>query len=188
MKTAVVLLADGFEECEALAPIDYMRRAGIDVTVAAVGTEGDLNVTGAHHVVMKADKTWDEVHNQKFDAIVAPGGMPGATNLGMDLDVIDAIQRQDLAGRVVAAICASPGFLLAQACRVVRGKKACGYPGTEKPIADHGGQIVEDPVVIDGHLITAQGPGYAYEFALAIISKLVSSEKAEELREQTMMK
>ena len=181
MVKAVVLLAPGFEPVESSASIDVLRRAGVDVTIAAVASptlhvEGDLGVT------IKADKKFDELANSLFDAIVLPGGLPGAPNLAKEVKVVEAVKNHFKNGKVVAAMCASPGCVLAEACKIVKGKKACGYPGFDDKITEHGGTKVEDKVCIDGKLVTSRGPGTSLYFALGIVEVLVSKAKADELR------
>ena len=186
MPKVVVLLAPGFEPLEASAPIDIMRRAGIDVTLAAVGSP-TLYVAGAHHITIHADKKFDEIANSLFDAIVLPGGMPGATNLAQNAKVVAAVKNHFTNGRVVAAICASPGVVLAKACNIVRGKRACAYPGFDDKITECGGTKVEEPVVVDGKLITSRGPGTAMYFGIALVAALCGQAKADEIQKGTLM-
>ncbi|KAK8870310.1 hypothetical protein M9Y10_008188 [Tritrichomonas musculus] len=185
MVKVLILLAPGFEEIEAITPIDYLRRAGAEVTTASVG-HNDLNVKGAHDVTIKADVKFTDVHTQLFDAIVCPGGMPGTKNLAKTKEVIDALHAHEKAGKVVAAICAAPGFVLAEAAQLLKGKNACGYPGSDEKITENGGHKNENPVTVDGNIITSRGPGTAYKFALALIEKLVGADKAQEVGKGTL--
>ena len=176
MVKVCVFLAPGFEEVEALTPIDFLRRVGAEVVVASVG-HNDLLIKGSHNVTVKCDKKIDDVADELFDAVICPGGMPGTKNLAADKKVIAAIHKHNEAGKVVAAICAAPGFVLAEAAQILKGKKACGYPGTDDKITQNGGTKLEDPVVVDGNIITSRGPGTASRFALELVRHLCGEEK-----------
>ena len=182
MVKAVILLAPGFEPIEATAPGDVLRRAGVQVIYAAVGSP-TLNVEGALGISVHADQNFSQIADSLFDAIILPGGLPGATNLAQDVKVVDAVKHHLKAGKVVAAICASPGVVLAEACKILKGKKACAYPGFDDKITENGGTKVEDRVCVDGNIITSRGPGTATYFGLAIAEALVGSEKVNQLRE-----
>lgn len=180
MKRACVLLADGFEEIEAITPIDFLRRAGIEVLT--LGVTG-LKVSGSHGVVVMADTSIDKAPAD-FDAVIVPGGMPGARNLAASPLLIDLIQRQYVRSALVAAICAAPAYVLHGACNLLYGKKFTGYPGTELLVT--GGIFINERVVQDGNIITSQGPGAAAEFSLAIIAELVGAEAADHLAFSTL--
>jgi 4-methyl-5(b-hydroxyethyl)-thiazole monophosphate biosynthesis len=175
MVRVLVLLAPGFEPVEAITPVDFLRRAGAEVVCAAVGAP-DLLVGAAHKITVKADVTFESVATTLFDAIVCPGGMPGTTNLAADAGVVAAIQAHYKAGKLVAAICAAPGYVLGSAAKILAGKKAAGYPGADKGITEVGGTIVNQPVVIDGNILTSRGPGTAPQFGLALVKALVGDE------------
>jgi protein deglycase len=180
MKTACVLLADGFEEVEALTPVDYLRRAGIEVTV--LGVTGS-SVTGAHGVVVVADATLP-TKAIIFDAVVVPGGMPGASNIAGSSAARELILRHFHEGRLVAAICAAPAVVLHTACGILRGRRFTGYPGTESQAPD--GLFTPGRVVRDGNLITSRGPGCAGEFALAIVGELAGAQTASRIAQATL--
>ncbi|KAH0785959.1 DJ-1 family protein [Histomonas meleagridis] len=182
---AVILIAPGFEEVEAITPIDFLRRAGIEVTLASVG-HNDLSIKGAHGIVLKCDAKLDDIAKNIYDAIICPGGMPGTKNLAKNAKVVEAIQAHLAAGKVVAAICAAPGYVLAEACGIMKGKTGCGYPGCDDKITEFGGTKVEDRVYVDGNIITSRGPGTATIFALEILRKLVGNEKADEIGKGTL--
>ncbi|MDR2177267.1 MAG: DJ-1/PfpI family protein [Treponema sp.] len=176
-KKALVLLAQGFEEVEAVTPIDYLRRAGLDVTAAAVG-ETRL-VTGSHGISIQADTTLAELAEKaggisrlclSLDALLLPGGLPGAPNLAASGDVTALTGAMVRGGKITAAICASPALVLAP-LGLLEGRRFTCYPGMEKDIA--GGFWSEEPVVIDGKLITSRGAGTAASFAVAIIGELL---------------
>jgi 4-methyl-5(b-hydroxyethyl)-thiazole monophosphate biosynthesis len=181
-KKAVVFLAEGFEEVEAITPIDYLRRAGVEVTVAAAG-RGEI-VTGSHGIPVKADTALDDLVNQgkavpaAWDAVILPGGLPGADNLAASEALGSFVREMAAAGRLVCAICASPAVVLAP-LGLLEGKKFTCYPGMEKKVS--GARWSEDRVVADGGIITSRGAGTAGDFAAAIIGKLVSEEAAEKI-------
>ncbi|MCL2558760.1 MAG: DJ-1/PfpI family protein, partial [Treponema sp.] len=156
-KTALVLLAEGFEEVEAVTPIDYLRRAGATVTVAAVGGNS-LYVNGARGITVSADIFLEEAMESDIlpSALVIPGGLPGADNIAASVEARALIAKMQGAGKKVCAICASPAIVLAP-LGILAGKKFTCYPGMEKGIAD--GHWSDDPVVIDGNIITSRGAG-----------------------------
>jgi 4-methyl-5(b-hydroxyethyl)-thiazole monophosphate biosynthesis len=180
MVKVLFLLAPGFEPIEAIVPIDLLRRAGAEVILAAVGTP-DQNVVASFNLTIKADVTLDEVGGQLFDAIVAPGGIPGTSNLAGNAAVIAAIQAHNTAGKVVAAICAAPGLVLGSAAKILAGKNATGYPGADAGIVESGGKIVAQPVVVDSNIITSPGPATAIAFGLALVKKLFGDAKEQEV-------
>jgi len=176
MSTAVVILADGFEEVEAVTQIDVLRRAGVEVTVA--GLAGD-HTRGAHGIEIKSEILLDDLDFEP-DMVVLPGGLPGATNLGEDRGVIELLERQHGAGRKIAAICAAPAFAPVKA-GVLDGKRATCYPSFESRF-NAGTVAVEDRVVVDGTVTTSRGPGTALEFALELAEQLAGKTKADEIR------
>lgn len=169
-----LLLADGFEEIEALAPLDILRRAGVEVR--SVGITGK-SVKGAHGIAIEADITPAEA-TEKMDMLILPGGMPGADNLDASPDVSILLDRAVSSGAYVAAICAAPKILGQRG--LLSGKHAVCYPGYEELLL---GAIVDrEPVTTDGKFITARGAGVAVEFALTLASILTSPEKAAAIR------
>lgn len=181
MKRVVVLLAEGFEEVEAVTPIDFLRRAGCEVVVAGVS---GVSVTGAHGITLSADASLAECSGH-FDAVVVPGGMPGAANVAASPQAIDLINAVQRGGGIVAAICAAPAVVLAPN-GFLGGKKATCYPGFERHFGET--DFSEDRVVVDGNLITSRGPGTAAEFALQLVRALVGDEAADELHQSTIQK
>ena len=171
-----VFLANGFEELEALAPIDILRRAGLHVMTVGVGGE---NITAAHKVVFTADTTVDKIElNNDLDMIVLPGGMPGTLNLENDDYVQAAIDYCVKNDKYVAAICAAPSILGHKG--LLKDKEAICFPGFETDL--EGAKLSDSAVAVDGRFITAKGAGVCIEFALTLVRKLVSEEKAEEIR------
>ncbi len=181
MKRALVLLADGFEEVEAITQIDFLRRAGIETVVAGVTAR---DVVGGHDIRVNTDITVDE-WNDGFDAIVIPGGAEGAKNIAADGPAMDLIRRAFQESRLVAAICASPGVVLGANGLLGTRRFTC-YPGFEEYAT--GGTFVEERVVVDGNLITSRGPGTAAEFAEEIVRHLVGEDAASDLRRKTLQK
>lgn len=174
-KRACVFLADGFEETEAVAVIDVLRRANVDVEVAAVGPREEPWRTGSHGIDVRSTLRVGDVKVDAFDAFVVPGGQPGATHLRDDPTVQALLQEAHRRGLVVAAICAGPIAL--ESAGVLRGRSATAFPGVELPSA----QFREQRVVVDGHVVTSRGPGTALEFSLALVEQLVSKQAAQEL-------
>jgi len=182
MKAQIAVhLADGFEEIEAVTIIDVLRRADIDVSVVSV--TGKLEVTGAHQLKVIADLLFEEVNYDEISMIVLPGGMPGATNLDAHLGLTEQITKFNAANKSLAAICAAP--LVLGNLGVLEGKKAVCYPGFERYLK--GAEVIAIPVVESGNVITGRGVGAALEFALKIVDKVVSPEKAESLKIQMMI-
>lgn len=182
-KKVVVVLAPGFEEVEAAAPIDIMRRAGIDVTVAGLDA---TQVKGANGLTYVADTRFDDVNIMDYDGIVLPGGLPGAENLAASDKVISAVKVAAKNSKIVAAICASPGLVLAKA-GVLDGHHATSYPGFEKNFSAKTVYEKADTVT-DRNIITASGPGTAMQFGLAIVSKMVDEKTAQGLEEGMLVK
>jgi protein deglycase len=175
-KKVVVVLAEGFDEIEAAAPIDVMRRAGLSVTVA--GLDG-ANERGTNGLVFTTDVSFHDVNIADYDAIVLPGGLPGADNLAKSDVVISAVREAAKNGKVVAAICASPALVLVRS-GVLDGRRATCYPGMESNFSDKT-RYVKAETVTDGNLITANGPGSSMLFGIAIVDKMVGHETALDL-------
>jgi len=174
MATAIVVLAEGFEEIEAVTPVDVLRRAGVDV--ALVGLDA-LTVTGAHGVVFQADRLLTD--NEAVDAVILPGGLPGADNLAASSVLAGVLKAQAAQGKLVAALCASPGCVLAP-LGLLDGKRATCYPSFEERFPPSATYVVED-VVKDGNILTSRGPGTAFPFALALARELAGESVADEL-------
>lgn len=181
LKTALVILADGFEEIEAIAPVDFLRRAGVRITLA--GLE-NLRVQSSRNVGVEADILLRDLVELP-DAVILPGGIPGATNLAKSEEVAELIKRMNETGKIIAAICAAPAVVLAR-LGILDGKKATCYPGCETDFSKTTVHSAER-VVVDGNLITSQGPGTALEFSRAISEKLVGKEMTEKVREKMLI-
>jgi 4-methyl-5(b-hydroxyethyl)-thiazole monophosphate biosynthesis len=181
-KKIAVHMADGFEEIEAISIIDVLRRADLDVVVTSV--TGKLEVTGAHQLKILADKLFEQVNYDEVAMIVLPGGMPGAANLDAHAGLKSQIVKFNNENKPLAAICAAP--LVYGNLGIMEGKQAVCYPGFEKYLK--GAQMMNTPVAESGNVITGRGPGAAIQFALKLVEKLVSSEKAELLASQMLVK
>lgn len=164
-KKAAVLLAEGFEEVEALAVVDVLRRAGI--TCHTVSTGGEY-ITSSHQVTIKADELLSEAVTD-YDLVAVPGGLPGATNLRDDARVIDIIKTMNDSGKLLCAMCAGP-IVLGKA-GVLDGKNYTCYPGFNEKM-ETTGKFHEDLVVRDGNVITSRGPATAWAFAYKILEAL----------------
>lgn len=170
-----VFLANGFEEIEALATVDILRRAGVEVVTVGVG--GKVPV-GAHGIAVCADITESELNMSDIQGVVLPGGMPGTTNLEASVVVQQVVRYAVDNGLLTAAICAAPSILGHGG--YLNGKKATCYPGFEQELTD--AIIVNDGVVVDGNIITASGAGVAVDFALELVRYLVSAEVSDAIR------
>ncbi len=175
-----LFLAEGFEEIEALCPLDLLRRAGADVKT--VGVTGKT-VTGAHGITVSADITADEVIlDRSLEMVILPGGMPGTTNLDASGIVHDTIRFAAERGITIGAICAAPMIL--GKLGYLSGRSAICYPGFEKYLI--GANISAKSVVTDEHFITAKGMGVAQAFGLTLVCALFGEEAAEELKRSIM--
>lgn len=174
-KTALVLLAEGAEEMEAVIVIDVLRRGGVTVTVA--GLNGAVPVHCSRDVVIQPDAALDDAKTKgPYDAIVLPGGLKGAENLGNSATIKTILTEQEKAGRVIGAICASPAVALS-AHGIGEGKRVTCYPALKERFTPGKYSYQEERVVVDGQLITSQGPGTAFDFGLALVEKLMGAEK-----------
>ncbi|WP_028973754.1 DJ-1 family glyoxalase III [Spirochaeta cellobiosiphila] len=178
MKTVAVLLAPGFEEVEAITPIDFLRRAGIRVII--VGVEAS-HIVGSRGVSLHADVLLDELPDG-VDGLVLPGGMPGATNLSLNDKVLDIIEKYWKENKLVAAICAAPAVVLNKV-GLLEGRQFTCYPGFEEGLE---GDFSQDSVVVDNNLITSRGPGTAAAFSEKIIEYLLHVDKADNVHQTTL--
>jgi protein deglycase len=162
MKKILVHLATGFEEMEALVPVDVWRRAGFNVHTVSI--TGDKIVTGSHNIPVVADLLFEEAGYNDADMIFLPGGMPGSSNLDAHKGLQKKILEFDQKGKYLAAICAAP--LVLGHNNLLKGKKATCFPGYEKEL--FGAIITGSNVEFDGNIITAKGAGVAFEFAMRV--------------------
>ncbi len=173
-----MFLADGFEEVEALAPLDLLRRAGIDVKTVGIGSK---QITGAHGITVFADLAEDET-SDTADAVILPGGMPGTLNLDASATVERTLLDTANAGGYICAICAAPRVLGRLA--LLDGKRFTCYPGTEELIPN--GIYTAERVTVDGKAVTARGMGCAVDFGLTLIELFCGKETADRLRTATI--
>lgn len=171
-----LLLADGFEEIEALCPLDLLRRAGVEIKTVALGESRE--VFGAHGVTVLADMTIKSVLDPEPGMIILPGGMPGAKNLRESDTVCRMVESAAERGAFIGAICAAP-YILGE-LGLLRGKRAVCFPGFEDKL--EGAMLVKEKVVRDGNIITAAGMGVALEFGLALVEAVRDATTAAELR------
>jgi 4-methyl-5(b-hydroxyethyl)-thiazole monophosphate biosynthesis len=180
MPKVVILLAEGFEEVEAVAIIDVLRRAEIDVTSAGLH-EGP--VTSARKIIVLPDTVIDKIRTEDFDMVVLPGGQPGADNLNNDARVRTLLSEFHKKGKLTGAICAAP-YVLANA-GILEGKHATSYPTYKDKLGNV--MYEEKTVVEDGNVMTSRGPGTALCFGLSIVAKLVGKEKAQQIRQAMLL-
>ena len=172
-----IFMADGCEEIEGLTVVDIVRRAGIDITTISISDKKE--VAGAHGITFLTDAKKDEVDFSTLEGIVLPGGMPGTINLGADETVVKTIKSFAADGKLVAAICAAPSVLGEN--HILEGKKATCHPGFEEKLL--GAQWLEQPVVVDGNVITSRGMGTAIAFALEIVRYFTDDATVEHIRQ-----
>ncbi|MEO6096651.1 MAG: DJ-1 family glyoxalase III [Fibrobacteria bacterium] len=177
MKRVLLILSAGFEELEAVAPIDLLRRAGIEVVTASTGPE--LPVTGGRGIRIQADRLLDDCREEPFDMVIVPGG-PGVPALRKDRRVLDLLWSAHQGGVPIAAICAGP-LVLADA-GLLCGRTVTSFPGSKAELVGRVKAYSEDRVVEDGPIITSRGAGTSEEFALRLIVRLLGFPAAEAVR------
>ena len=166
MEKVCVFLADGFEEGEALIPVDLLRRAGAEVTTASISTS--LCVQGSHGITVTADALAENVPLEEYGMVVLPGGLRGTQNLSQSALVKRAVLAFARQGKWVAAICAAPGLL--GEWGLLQGRRATCYPSAEEKCA--GAVLTRGEVCTDGNLVTGRGLGAAIPFALALVGHI----------------
>lgn len=174
-------LAEGFEEIEAVTPVDVLRRAGIDARLVSVGD--DRAVKGAHGITIEADLLFSQADYEGCRMIVLPGGLQGALNLqkhkGLESRILEFAAR----GKWLAAICAAP--MIYGDLGLLEGRRAVSYPGMTSRL--RGAVVSDEKVVVDGNFITSKGPGTAFAFALALVKALCGEKEAAELAEKMLL-
>lgn len=175
-----IFLADGFEELEALAPLDILRRAGFEVETVSITK--DMEVVGSHGLRVICDTTINLISPEIAELMILPGGMPGSENLAASEELAKILTKQNEEGKWLAAICAAP-FVLGQ-LNILQGKQATCYPGYEQYL--QGAEFVEKPVVVSQNVITGNGAGAAVRFAFTIVAKLKGQRVADFLAEKMM--
>lgn len=180
MSTALVFLTHGFEEMETVAPVDFLRRAGVTVTLAGVGLDSDLLAKGRNGMVLRADAPLAAVAVDSFDLVVVPGG-PGHAALRADSHVLEILRRHRDGGAYIGAICAGPTVLHAAGLLAGHAHTAHFSVASELPEAR------EADVVRDGKIITSRGAGTAHVFALALVEAVRGMEAAREVAQSTCL-
>lgn len=178
MSRVLVVLAPGFEEIEATTIVDVLRRADISVTIAGLN---ERSVTGSHGIRIEADALLGEVDDSGYEALVLPGGLPGAHHLRDDERVIALVRRFDQGQKWLGAICAAP--IVLEAAGVLEGRRATSFPGQELPSANY----AQSAVVRDGHVITSRGVGTALAFACELVARLESPQLSETLAQRMLV-
>ena len=178
MPKVLIPLAMGFEDLEAITVVDLLRRADIEVVTAGL-VPGPI--TGSRGTMVIPDSALDAERGRDFDMIVLPGGLPGATNLEADPRIRELLHRHQAEGRFIAAICAAPKILAGAG--VLDGHSATGYPGTLDAAAFPRVRVLEDPVVVDGKVVTSRGPGTAMDFALGLVELLAGAERRQRVED-----
>jgi len=177
-----LLLADGFEEVEALTVVDILRRAKIDVQTVSVSNSN--LVAGAHNISVQADITMNMVQKSEMEMVILPGGMPGTDNLEKSQEVIDLITYVNDSGKYIAAICAAPKIL--GKMNLLNGKSAICFPGYECELI--GATISEKSVVVDGNIITSKAAGTAADFAFTLVEILCDKQTASNISKKMCYK
>ncbi len=191
MKGVYIFLANGFEDTEALATLDILRRGGVDVKTVSI--HRDKFVTSSHKLTVVADMTYGEFKadlefdgTDESDVMIFPGGMPGTKNLAENGEIINFMRLHYAEGGTVAAICAAPGLVVSQ-LPSLEGKHFTCFDGFEDAPIARGGIYEKKPAVSDGNLITGRGAGCAIEFGLAILEHLKGEETATSVKHAMML-
>lgn len=178
MSKVCVFFGTGYEEIEALTVVDLLRRAAVETDMVSVMEQ--KTVTGAHGIPVVMDRMLSEVDFSEVDMIVLPGGMPGTRNLEACEPLMNQVDAFVAEGKAVSAICAAPSILGHRGH--LQGKRAIAYPGFEEELT--GAEIVHEPAVVDGAMITGRGMGCAIEFGLAIVEYLKGKEVRDALSDK----
>lgn len=177
MPNALVIFSPGFEEIEAITIVDLLRRAGIDVTSAGLGSN---KITGSHNITVMADIELKKVNHNKYDILILPGGQPGTNNMKSNPTILNWIKDRHLKGQWIGAICAAPTIL--HAAGITDNLKLTSFPADQPTFTNS--VYLEEKVVQDGHIITSRGVGTAIDFSLALIAQLINQDKADEIKKR----
>ncbi len=181
MKKVYIFFAEGFEEIEAITPVDVLRRAGIDVTTVSI--TNTLKVKGSHNIEITTDAILSEVSNIQADMLILPGGLPGAENLNSSKELKQMIQNYFDKGKSIGAICAAPMVLGEMG--ILKNRKATCYPGFEKYL--QGADVSTNAVEVSSNIITGQGVGAAMKFSLELVAQLIDKQMADELAKKMVV-
>jgi protein deglycase len=181
LKSAVVLLDNGFEDIEALTPVDILRRGDVNCIIASV--DDSLYKSSSRNTTIKTDDTLKNIDPDKYEALILPGGIPGATNLRDNENVIDLVKKFYSKGKIVAAICAAP--IVLKKAGIIDGKKVTSNPGFK----DELGKVdyKEDLVVQDGNIITSRGAATSIYFAFKILENITDESTVKRVEKSTVM-
>lgn len=181
MKKVALFLANGFEEIEALATVDILRRAQIPVETVSI-TEEKI-VTGAHNIPVTANTTFSKADFGAVDVLVLPGGMPGAKHLNEHEGLKKLLLEFNAQNKLVAAICAAP--IVLGGLRMLEGRRATCYPGFEPELI--GAQVTGENVVVDKNIITGRGPGLVFDFALRLVEQIAGMPTRRKVQEGLLL-
>lgn len=176
----ILLLAEGFEEIEALTVADVLRRAGLTCHMCSIGEE-EL-VKGAHNIWVKSDVNIDSIKINNYDGIILPGGMPGAANLRDDYRVIDILEKFNEEGKIIGAICAAP--IVLEKADIIRDKEITSYPSFEEEFKNS--KYVENKVIQHDNIITSRGPSTALDFAYKILENFITTKEIDKLKQEML--
>lgn len=176
-KKALLILADGFEEIEAVAPFDILKRAGVELVICGISEKEVLSARGLR---ISLGTLLDEVNPDEFDALILPGGSLGAENLSKSEKLRNLIKDMNANGKIVSAICASPVVVLSPT-GILTGKKATCYPGMEKDFPEDV-KFLDKEVVVDGNVVTGRGPATVYRFGFTLVELLAGREIADSVK------
>ena len=179
-KKALVLLSEGAEEMETVIAVDVLRRGQIETTLASVSEDDCMVIKCSRDVKIQADATLKEaISKGPYDVIVLPGGLKGAQNLASSNAVKELLIEQNARGSLIAAVCAAPTALKAH--EIGKGKSITSYPAFKNDL-DGYYKYSDERVVVDGNLVTSQGPGTCFDFALKIVELLSDKETADKIQ------
>ncbi len=176
----LVFIADGFEEVEALTVVDYLRRLNIIVDMVSISE--NHQVSGSHYIEVTTNKLISEIKHKDYDGLVIPGGMPGATNLKDNSQVIELVQKMHADNKMIAAICAGP--IVLEKAGIIEGKNITSYPNFEQKLKNS--NYKKDKTVRDGNIITARGPYFAVDFTFEIVDYLLGKDKLLQLKKDIL--
>lgn len=182
IKKALIILAQGFEEVEAVTPIDVLRRGGVDVTVAGLD---NMNIGSARNMVIHCSDILSNCKNNRYDAIILPGGGKGARHLAESQDVNELLQKFNAEGKIIAAICASPAVVLAP-LGILNNKRAVCYDGMQTAFHETT-HYCNDNVVRDGNIITSRSAGTSLEFSFVVLAALINDDIGDKVKKAMLI-
>ena len=180
-KSILIYFAEGFEEIEAITPVDVLRRAGFDVKMVSV--TGNLDVKGAHDIIVHTDLLFEDADYEEADLIILPGGMPGSKNLDEHEDLKQKIMQHYEKNKYIGAICAAPMVL--GHLGLLKGRRATCFPGFEEHLKR--AYVTTEKVEVSEKITTARGPGAAMDFSLKLVEILAGKDKAKQLADRMIV-